>query len=74
MHVFARWQHLDLDLSATDLRTTKFNKQGFEVYNTKFGKGLSTSFESSSRRKSTFQIKPDPSGGFFFGACPRRHS
>jgi hypothetical protein len=45
MHLFARWQHLDLDLSATDLRTLRVNSQGFLVPNKNFGKGLSTSWE-----------------------------
>jgi hypothetical protein len=45
MHLFARWQHLDLDLNATDLRISKFNNNGVEVFNKNFGKGLSTSWE-----------------------------
>ena len=45
MHVFARWQHLDLDLAATDLRLTRFNDNGIEVRNKNFGKNFSTSWE-----------------------------
>ena len=45
MHVFARWQHLDLDLSATDLRTLKVNDNGLEVRNKNFGKNFGTSWE-----------------------------
>ena len=46
MHVFARWQHLDLDLSATDLRTLKVNNNGAIVVNKDFGKNFGTSWES----------------------------
>ena len=45
MHVFARWQHLDLDLSATDLRTLKVNNNGALVVNKDFGKNFGTSWE-----------------------------
>ena len=45
MHVFARWQHLDLDIGATDLRLTKVDKNGLTVLNNGFGKSLSSSFE-----------------------------
>ena len=45
MHVFARWQHLDLDLSATDLRLSRINDNGLEVRNKNFGKNFSTSWE-----------------------------
>jgi hypothetical protein len=45
MHLFARWQHLDLDLDAIDLRTTRVNANGVLSVNNNFGKGLSTSFE-----------------------------
>jgi hypothetical protein len=46
MHVFARWQHLDLDLQATDLRTLKVNDNGLIVRNKDFGKSFGTSWES----------------------------
>jgi hypothetical protein len=46
MHLFARWQHLDLDLSATDLRLSRFNDNNLEVRNKNFGKNFSTSWES----------------------------
>jgi hypothetical protein len=45
MHLFARWQHLDLDLSATDLETLKINNKGFIVPNKDFGKNFSTSWD-----------------------------
>jgi hypothetical protein len=45
MHVFARWQHLDLDLSAKDIDLTRVNSNGFIVPNKNFGKSLNTSFE-----------------------------
>jgi hypothetical protein len=45
MHVFARWQHLDLDLSATDLRALKVNNNGALVVNKDFGKNFGTSWE-----------------------------
>ena len=45
MHVFARWQHLDLDIGATDLRLTKVDKNGLTVLNNGFGKSFSSSFE-----------------------------
>ena len=45
MHLFARWQHLDLDLNATDTRAFRVNDNGLLVINNNFGKGLSTSWE-----------------------------
>jgi hypothetical protein len=45
MHLFARWQHLDLDLDVTDARVTRINSNGVEVYNKGFGKSLSNSWE-----------------------------
>ncbi|MGB2933598.1 MAG: hypothetical protein WBB88_14755, partial [Methyloceanibacter sp.] len=45
MHLFARWQHLDLDLDATDVRSYKYNSKGYEVHNKNFGKSLNTSWE-----------------------------
>ena len=45
MHLFARWQHLDLDLDATDTRLTVINNSGATVINENFGKSLETSFE-----------------------------
>ena len=45
MHLFARWQHLDLDLDATDTRLTVINNNGAAVINDKFGKSLETSFD-----------------------------
>jgi hypothetical protein len=45
MHLFARWQHLDLDLNATDTRAFRVNDNGLLVINNNFGKGLNTSFE-----------------------------
>jgi hypothetical protein len=45
MHLFARWQHLDLDLDATDTRLTVINNNGAAVINKDFGKSLNTSFE-----------------------------
>ena len=45
MHVFARWQHLDLDLGATDLRIFKDQQQRRVVRNKDFGKNFGTSFE-----------------------------
>jgi hypothetical protein len=45
MHVFARWQHLDLDLSATDLRTLRVSNEGAVVVNKNFGKNFGTSWE-----------------------------
>ena len=45
MHVFARWQHLDLDLSATDLRLSRLNDNGLAVRNKNFGKNFGTSWE-----------------------------
>ena len=40
MHLFARWQHLDLDLDATDTRLTVINNNGAPVINKNFGKSL----------------------------------
>ena len=46
MHVFARWQHLDLDLSATDLRTSQGQQQRrYLLLNKDFGKNFGTSWE-----------------------------
>ena len=45
MHLFARWQHLDLDLNATDTRAFRVNDNGLLVINKNFGKSLSTSWE-----------------------------
>ena len=45
MHLFARWQHLDLDLSATDLRLSRTNDNNVNVQNKNFGKNFSTSCE-----------------------------
>ena len=45
MHLFARWQHLDLDLDATDTRLTVINNNGAAVININFGKSLNTSFD-----------------------------
>jgi hypothetical protein len=45
MHLFARWQHMDLDLDAIDLRNTRVNSNGVLSVNNNFGKGLNTSFE-----------------------------
>ena len=45
MHLFARWQHIDLDLDATDVRLYRYNSKGDHVHNNNFGKSLSTSWE-----------------------------
>ena len=45
MHLFARWQHLDLDLNATDLNPIRVNSNGVVVINDRFGRSLSTSWE-----------------------------
>jgi hypothetical protein len=45
MHVFARWQHMDLDLDAIDARVLTLNKAGLIVANEDFGKRAHTSFE-----------------------------
>lgn len=46
MHVFARWQHLDLDLNGVNLGTTCVGNSGGSCYNNgKFGKSLNTSWE-----------------------------
>jgi hypothetical protein len=45
MHIFARWQHIDLDLDATDLELFRVNNNGVIVANKHFGSSLSTSFE-----------------------------
>ena len=46
MHVFARWQHLDLDLDATDLRLSRGQQQRrLKFVNKNFGKSFGTSLE-----------------------------
>jgi hypothetical protein len=47
MHLFARWQHLDLDLSAKNLGVDCVGQAGDQtcVGNGKFGKNLNTSWE-----------------------------
>ena len=48
MHLFARWQHLDLDLNATDIRLPWLDTMtALAVVNKNFGKRLNTSFEIS---------------------------
>ena len=46
MHVFARWQHLDLDLSATPtFAVFRAQTNGVFVANKDFGKNFDTSWE-----------------------------
>jgi hypothetical protein len=54
MHLFARWQHLDVDLNATNIQTYQgcgyIGRDGkcgkpYTIYDKNFGKGLSTSWE-----------------------------
>jgi hypothetical protein len=46
MHLFARWQHLDLDIDAKDNRLLVLDGSGAPVANKHFGKALNTDFES----------------------------
>jgi len=45
MHLFARWQHLDLDLNAKNLGYDCVGPDGICAPNGKFGKNVSTSWE-----------------------------
>ncbi|MGB3023116.1 MAG: hypothetical protein WBB50_13460, partial [Methyloceanibacter sp.] len=46
MHIFARWQHLDLDLNGVNLGTTCVGNSDGSCYNNgKYGKSLNTSWE-----------------------------
>ena len=76
MHLFARWQHLDLNLRRRQLRLTHRRllrqrqvrqRRQHQLRRSRYLPGWRRDLLLN--EQTTFQIEAAPSGGFFFGTC-----